>query len=197
MRMIITERESTQKRRKRTMTGPPFRIQSSPSVECPNLPRGEFDKNEIKPRHRQALWEHFQQHGAVVLPNAVGSAVLSSMNSQFMTAKTKPVQLRSTVGNVVAGNPPSGYAELDTSTSELEWLQELESRLWLLLLGEGSPHHDHATETTASNASAPQRKSVLLQYGEGAENWAHQDNNREQIPVQAVLLLSDPSTFSG
>ncbi|HSR54812.1 MAG TPA: 2OG-Fe(II) oxygenase, partial [Alphaproteobacteria bacterium] len=43
-----------------------------------------------------------------------------------------------------------------------------------------------------------ERKSILLLAGEGAENWAHQDNNDETPPLQAVLMLSKPAEdFTG
>ena len=38
---------------------------------------------------------------------------------------------------------------------------------------------------------AANNKSVLLVYGEGGENWAHQDDNRD-FSFQALLMLSQP-----
>jgi len=49
------------------------------------------------------------------------------------------------------------------------------------------------TEIGAANAVLPSanNKSVLLVYGEGGENWAHQDDNRD-FSFQALLMLSQP-----
>lgn len=44
------------------------------------------------------------------------------------------------------------------------------------------------------------RKAILLNYAEGAENWAHRDgkNVDEHFPYQAVVMLSKPGeNFTG
>ena len=40
-----------------------------------------------------------------------------------------------------------------------------------------------------------QDKCLLLRYGEGGVNWAHQD--QAQSPWQAVLLLNPPTEYEG
>lgn len=48
-----------------------------------------------------------------------------------------------------------------------------------------------------SKLPSTNKKSVLLAYCEGAENWAHQDDNKD-FSFQALLMLSEPGLdFSG
>ena len=92
-------------------------------------------------------------------------------------------KIRNTIGNGMEGEPASMYT--DINIDKIPQLRNFERRLWKLLLEEGDEQ------------GRPKRKTILLQYGHGGENWAHQDDNKEKIPIQAVLMLSDPSSFTG
>uniref|UniRef100_A0A7S3P457 Fe2OG dioxygenase domain-containing protein n=1 Tax=Amphora coffeiformis TaxID=265554 RepID=A0A7S3P457_9STRA len=154
-------------------------------------------------KQRMAVWHDLETYGACVIRNAVSMHDLAAM-TPTTTAKDdtrqgiKIYRLAETMGNGVAGTPPSRYFDLPKPHSAC--LLELETTLWNLLLErEGGDEMGDNPQFTKGGPEAPSpRKSIFLQYGAGAENWAHQDNNRQKVPIQAVLLTSQPEAdFDG
>jgi len=144
--------------------------------------------NEIEPSeaNRRALWDQLETYGACAIRNA---APASSLDSLPDTSQVKETKLARTMGNGIAGDPPSVYMDIRKAP---DWHDALERDLGELLMGPGAP------EPFAEASATLTRKSILLLAGEGAENWAHQDNNNETPPVQAVLMLSEPQKdFTG
>ncbi len=135
---------------------------------------------------RTALWQQLETQGAVVLRQAVPQTALEQfeVSTTHCSAKqSKPqagrlLMLRETMGNGVAGTPPSRYYT-DLPEPARTQAAKLSAILWDLLL-------DQST-------SAPPCKSIYLEYSVEAEKWAHQDHagrsDRPRPPVQAVLLL--------
>lgn len=156
---------------------------------------------------RRAVRRQLDAQGACVVRQAVPCHIVRSFARDLMAeqrlkskAAKKAAKLAETTGNGVAGTPPSVYRDLPLPPTAAaaggSWRRELQDVLWDLLLGTGSGNDDDETllNNNSNNAKQqpPPRKDILLLYGHGAENWAHQDNNREIVPVQAVLMLSDP-----
>mmetsp|Transcript_23193 Transcript_23193/g.55494 ORF Transcript_23193/g.55494 Transcript_23193/m.55494 type:complete len:314 (+) Transcript_23193:174-1115(+) len=121
--------------------------------------------------HRERVTSQLRQNGAVVIRNCV--------KGRIPVIKRGRVQkLRASCGNGLSGNGTSFY-------SDMSGYQILQEKLQQLLQG-------------CENAEEP-KKCIYLSYCEGAENWAHQDNNTcKNCPYQAMLLLSRPGVdFSG
>jgi hypothetical protein len=136
--------------------------------------------------NREALWNQLETQGACVIREAVPTSTLKTLPD---TGAAKPTKLARTAGNGVAGDPPAVYLDIGEPPA---WHNALEGTLGELLIGPGAP--GELTEAAATL----ERRTILLQAGEGAENWAHQDNNDETPPVQAVLMLSEPQKdFTG
>ena len=141
---------------------------------------------------RQAVWVDLHTRGASVIRQALDrdnlATVIECVNKQLAssTNNKKQAKLRETMGNGVAGTPANTYCDLPANSHNAP-LVELEKAIWNLLLGDGTPY-------PSTTARSQKRKNIVLQYGVDAENWAHQDNNREAVPVQAILLLSAPGT---
>lgn len=158
-------------------------------VETNVLPEGGYSissplqQGMATESQRQAVWEHLERYGACVIRRAVASPWIES------EPNTRRTKLAKTMGNGVAGDPPSVYMELANTPA---WHDELVATLSEWLTGPGTPY-EQQREGVLLN-----RRSILLRAGDGAENWAHQDNNDETPPVQAVLMLSEPRVvFSG
>jgi len=136
--------------------------------------------------NRGTLWSQPETYGACAIRNAAPASALKQLPE---TTEAKATKLARTMGNGIAGDPPSVYMDIDRTP---EWNDALEQHLGELLMGPGAP------EALMGDAARLDRKSILLLAGQGTENWAHQDNNDETPPVQAVLMLSDPYTdFAG
>jgi hypothetical protein len=118
-----------------------------------------------------------------------GAVPASRLTSLPDTGDARPTKLARTAGNGIAGDPPAVYRDLGPPP---EWHDALERALGELLIGPGAPE-------ACAEASAPlERRTILLLAGDGAENWAHQDDNDETPAVQAVLMLSTPGEdFTG
>ena len=181
----ITDTVSASTKRRRQCDGDPFRVQvlDNPLPECPAI-SGPLRRGIITAEQRKAVWTHLDCHGACVIRGAVD--LQNIIFSALVTTKTKQIQLRETMGNGISGDPPSIYMDLPNQPES--WLHELpvESAIWDLLLGDGGKEFEFC------KTHLPKRKSIFLRCGLGAENWAHQDNNSEKIPIQAVVLLSEP-----
>ncbi|GGX75185.1 2OG-Fe(II) oxygenase [Saccharospirillum salsuginis] len=167
---------------------------SAPSIQIDrhSLPEaddglsGPLDDNAITSTHQSALWSQLEHYGACVIRNAVPDATLSPLPDSQQAKITK---LAHTVGNGVAGCPPSDYMDLSKPP---DWHNALVRTLERLLVSRQEPNLHPLGHMPLT------RKSILLRAGEGAENWAHQDNNSENPPVQAVLMLSEPQKdFTG
>ena len=168
-----------------------------------NLP-ATFTKDQ-----REAVWRDLETYGACLVRKAVSVSDVATLTPNTTMPDTKKGikihRLAETMGNGIAGAPSSRYSDVPKPYSES--LLELETTLWNLLLtdekdkdGQGAKDADN--ESTAflqfSKGARSPRKSLFLQYGIGAENWAHQDNNKEDVPIQAVLLTSEPGAdFEG
>jgi hypothetical protein len=147
---------------------------------------GPINQSMASKTNRGAVWSQLETYGACVIRKAVSASALTSLSNKKQAKETK---LARTMGNGVAGDPPGVYMGLSTNP---DWHDSLEQTLGKLLIGPGAP-----AEVAEENARL-NRKSILLLAGVGAENWAHQDNNDETPPVQAVLMLSNPKEdFTG
>ena len=162
---------------------------------------------------RMAVWRDLGTYGACVVRKAVSVSDLAAMTPTATSPETrsgiKIHRLAETMGNGVAGTPPSRYFDLPKRHSAC--LLKLEANLWnLLLLQKDKDKDDNGGAENGDNTQPTKfpryygkedrspRKSLFLQYGTGAENWAHQDNNKETVPIQAVLLTSQPGVdFEG
>ena len=167
---------------------------STPSiyVHTQQLPEAEHNiigpvkKSTANKANRVALWDHMQSYGAYVIRKAVAA---SSVQTVTRPKQAKETKLSRSMGNGIAGNPPGIYMDLH---EQPDWHDVLEQNIGKLLIGEGAPGELSETDSTLK------RKSVLLLTGENAENWAHQDNNDEVPPVQAMVMLSEPrKDFAG
>jgi hypothetical protein len=167
-------------------TAPAIEVTTCVLPESDNPITGPITKSASTHAQRRALWHQLETYGACVIRNAVPA---STLNQSPDTTTAKETKLARTMGNGVAGDPPSVYMDI---TQAPDWHDALEQHLGELLMGPGAPEEFSKPDATLN------RKSILLLAGEGAENWAHQDNNDETPPVQAVLLLSAPEEdFTG
>ena len=178
----------------RNITATASTSRSVPAIAVDTLTLPEPDGSIIGPLTKDmatatnsvAIWCQLESHGAFVIRNAVEASVLTS---EPKATQAKATKLARTMGNGVAGDPPSVYRAI---TAKPEWYHSLERILGQLLSGPGSPD-DVPIKNDMLNS-----RSILLLAGEGAENWAHQDNNDDTPPVQAVLMLSNPEEdFAG
>lgn len=173
-------------------TAPTHRAPPAIQVDTHRLPEtngsitGPLNTSMATPTNRGAVWNQLETYGACVIRKAVSASALMSVANTQPARETK---LSRTMGNGIAGSPQSVYQGLSTRP---DWLDSLEQTLGQLLVGPGAP------DEYARGIALLNRKSILLLAGEGAENWAHQDNNNETPPVQAVLMLSTPQEdFTG
>ncbi len=147
---------------------------------------GPIDKDAATQDNRKAVWEQLNSYGAYVIRNAISSL---SLQERLKLEKDSQTKLSHTMGNGLAGDPTSVYADL---SEKPKWHDELEQTIGKLLIGPGAPEEFSDVKQTLK------RKSILLLGGEGGENWAHQDGNDQTPPVQAMLLLSTPQKdFNG
>jgi hypothetical protein len=136
--------------------------------------------------NRSALWDHMESYGAYVIRKAIPASTLRELPE---TNQDKQTKLSRSMGNGLAGDPPSLYRDL---SARPDWHDELEQNIGQLLSGSGAPG------ALSEADSALKRKSILILAGKHAENWAHHDNNDETPPVQAILMLSEPKKdFAG
>lgn len=164
------------------------RGRSAPAIhiEAQTLPEtdlgitGPLKPGTVTEAARTALWYQLERFGACVIRQAVPASTLTNIPAATQAKVTK---LARTMGNGVAGTPPSVYMDVLKPPA---WHDALEQTLGHLLIGPGAP------QPLSEGKATLKRKSILIRAGEGAENWAHQDNNSEQPPVQAVLMLSEP-----
>jgi len=167
------------------------RITPSIQVERRALPETDglsepLNQNAITPSHRSAVWNQLERYGACIIRNAVPATTLEPLPEAQQAKVTK---LARTMGNGVAGHPASVYMDVEDQPA---WHNALVTTLDSLLVSPREP------VTRRQEGMLKTRKSILLRAGEGAENWAHQDNNSEKPPVQAVLMLSEPEKdFTG
>ncbi len=161
-------------------------------VETNALPEGEYSitgplhQGMVTESCRKAVWRQLESYGACAIRQAVVTPMISAEYESTDARKTK---LARTMGNGIAGEPQSIYMGLANQSG---WHEALISTLQDLLAGPGTPYK------SSESSGVAERRSILLLAGDGAENWAHQDNNDETPPVQAVLMLSDPQVdFSG
>lgn len=153
-----------------------------------------------------ALWQDLNTFGACLVRQAVSGADAQALQATLEQAaaaaasnnrnKTiKMTQLRETMGNGVAGLPLSRYMDIVPHMTTDPILPDLETMLWELLLAAKRDKDSNNKATTTTTTRHPNRKHIFLQYGVGAENWAHQDNHHrhDPLPVQAVLLTSRPA----
>ena len=150
--------------------------------------KSKSQTRKISKEQRHAVWKELHNSGVCIIRKAIPleacSLIASNTEDSKNPEKKSSTSLSETLGNGVGGTPTSMYRDL--SNSESSQLADLEDILWDILTGEtGSECNRRGCRSS--------RKNILLQYGLGAENWAHQDNNRqEDVPVQAVLLTSQP-----
>lgn len=183
---------TTTKRRKRSQILPDIQIQDESVREITNLQGPLLNQRKggkpscFSTEQRQAVRHQLDSQGVCVVrravPSRVAQAIAGDVTEQCLKPKAKTAKLAETTGNGVAGTPPSIYRDLPPATAGQR--RELQDALWDLLLGTGSGNETIDAE--------PSRKDILLLYGHNAQNWAHQDNNREEVPIQAMLMLSDP-----
>ena len=94
-----------------------------------------------------------------------------------MKTNIAPTKIQHTTGNGIAGETESYYAD---ATSDY-WIKVQNHILKSFLSND-----DDYKQTRES------KKAIILKYGQGAENHAHQDNNQCDIfPYQATVLFSD------
>jgi hypothetical protein len=135
-------------------------------------------------RHAQ---EHLKSMGIVLLRGFVPEETCEWLMSRVYNHRSKhsPTWLTETMSLGRRGC----YFDKDWNLAPLRHIQErLVQSLGL------SP-----TEIGVDNAKLPPNnsKSVLLAYTQGAENWAHQDDNKD-FSFQALLMLSEPGLdFTG
>jgi hypothetical protein len=147
---------------------------------------GPLKKNMATETNRGAVWSQLETYGACVVRKAISA---SALKSEPKATQAKETKLARTTGNGIAGDPPGVYMGLNTRP---DWHDSLEQTLGQLLIGPGAP------DEVSKESATLNRKSILLLAGVGAENWAHQDNNDETPPLQAVLMLSHPEEdFTG
>jgi hypothetical protein len=118
-----------------------------------------------------------------VIRKAIDIQNVTPTEAEETTSNTKKMKLAQTIGNGVAGEPPSHYM-----TSNVPKIEDL---VWdLVLLGPGSHRPDKSYKNPPTT---PRRKSILIKAGIGSENFAHQDNNSDkELPFQAFYLYSKP-----
>ena len=135
--------------------------------------------------------------GAVLLPAAVPVEVCCALLAQVAAhvGRHTPTRLTETMALGRRGS----FFHKNWALPELRAISDAVVRALGLRptdLGEGG---DGEGEEEAGEACLPatNTKSVLLCYAEGAENWSHQDDNKD-YPYQALLMLSDPGVdFQG
>lgn len=165
---------------------PDIHIETRKLPEAKDVIKGPINKKTFTEARRTTIWQHLETYGAYVIRQAVSNPKLDSMPNRQQVKQTK---LTCTTGNGLAGDPPGVYMNLSTPP---DWHEQIERQLGELLIGPGAP------EKYAKLSAKLKRKSILLLSGEGAANWAHQDNNSESPPLQALLMLSTPQRdFTG
>jgi len=147
---------------------------------------GPLDTTFVE-RCREQVLHCLEEEGAVVIRGAASPLSVSSSSWQALVERLKAGGgkggkkfLRETTGSGVAGAQAG-----DTAYGTVAGFEGLQAAC-LRLVSCRSPR-------------CCAKKSILLSYTEGAENWAHQDNNADaDCPYQAVLLLSRPGIdFNG
>jgi len=132
------------------------------------------DENISNAEH---IKEVIEQCGVAVVRKAVDVAASTSMRNEG----GKRVQIRNSTGNGIASTSTAGESYYADCSSSI-WI-DLQNRLLASFLNDGAKYE------TAKDT----RKAIILQYAEGAENWAHKDSNKdESFPYQACCLLSTP-----
>ena len=111
---------------------------------------------------------------------------LRNMVSQAHTKNT-PTYLSDSAGNGVLGKyfyfHPPDY--LDTNGADV--LKQLKRKIATALYGKNTPAYQTALKT----------RYIGLGYGEGGENWTHQDQQKDS-EYQVLIMLSNPSEdFTG
>ena len=165
---------------------PSIKLTTRKLPEAKDTITGPITKRSTTKANRQALWQQLETYGAYVIRHAVAESKLKTKPEAKQAKQTK---LTRSMGNGVAGEPASAYMNLSKPP---DWHDSLEQKLAQLLIDPGTP------EKLEDSSARLKRMSILLLAGEGAENWAHQDNNDESPPLQAVLMLSEPNKdFTG
>ena len=134
--------------------------------------------NELNEKEAEKLNKQLEKNGIVCVSKFVNvktcKYLLSNINNHVKKNK-KPTKLTITAGLGQCGV----YYDKDFNLKALKQIQtELVDKMKLPKNSKNS-------------------KTILLGYGEGGVNWAHQDANPD-YPYQALLMLSEPgSDFSG
>eukprot|EP00951_Prasinocladus_malaysianus_P027993 scaffold253387_cov20-Prasinocladus_malaysianus.AAC.1 len=157
----------------------PVRIKEDTLDESARL-QGPLTEGFVRERKGEVL-DLLSKHGAVVISGAVKD-VEDRMARHRESGKEQV--LRETTGNgASASDRRSSYSDVSGYEDVEDLLLDMLSSIW---------------EGGESQKPLP-RKSIHLKYGEGSENWAHQDNNHCKIcpfQVQSTGNLVCVSKFT-
>ena len=135
---------------------------------------GSGDDSIIKQKDIQKIKDELKTNGVVLIRNACAN--LPNDDASLLEEETKgKKQIRNTTGN---GIGPSYYVDAKSNY----WTDVVQNSIlksWL------SNEEFQKIRNT--------KKAILLRYGKGSENFAHQDGNIcRTFPYQATVIMSDP-----
>jgi hypothetical protein len=134
--------------------------------------------------------------GAVLLPAAVPAEACCALLAQVAAhvGRHTPTRLTETMALGRRGS----FFHKNWALPELRAISDAVVRaLGLRPTDLAEKEEEEEEEEEEACLPATNTKSVLLCYAEGAENWSHQDDNKE-YPYQALLMLSEPGVdFQG
>jgi hypothetical protein len=120
---------------------------------------GPLAAGKVTSEQRQIVYSYLHKYGASVIRKAIDIQNVTPTEAEETTSNTKKMKLAQTIGNGVAGEPPSYY----TMTSNVPKIEDL---VWDLVLGPGS----HLPDKSYKNPpTTPRRKSILIKAGIGSE----------------------------
>lgn len=165
-------------------------IPDNPGVQGPLLDQDGTAAKSFDKAQRGSVWRDIDKYGACVIRNALGKEDIAKLLKNEIADADRSDEPASskvteTQGSGVPGVPTSHYEDWPTPYSDS--LVELEKSIIDLLQDDGLPRE------------IQQRKHIVLKFGAGGENWAHRDDHHdESFPIQAELLLSEPTQeFNG
>ncbi|GFH56182.1 hypothetical protein CTEN210_12658 [Chaetoceros tenuissimus] len=122
----------------------------------------------------KVMQRELETNGVILIRNAFSNV---PENALSMKTNCTPTKIQQTTGNGIAGETKSYYAD---ATSDY-WIKVQNHIL------RGFLCDNDCFEQVKGN-----KKAIILKYGQGAENHAHQDNNQCDIfPYQATVLFSE------